>query len=63
MLFHAGKILSPSIWLVDLNTREIIVYRKPEGAQYSERAVFRNGDMLPVPGVQDARIAVTELGL
>lgn len=50
-------------WLVDLNAHEITAYRKPDGARYSEHAVFRNGDILPVPGVEGASIAVADLGL
>lgn len=50
-------------WLVDLNAHEITAYRKPDGARYSEQAVFRNGDILPVPGVEGASIAVADLGL
>ena len=50
-------------WLVDLNAHEITAYRKPDGARYSEHAVFSNGDILPVPGVEGASIAVADLGL
>lgn len=50
-------------WLVALNTREITVSRKPDGARYTEQTVFRNGDMLPVPGAEAATVPVAELGL
>ncbi len=50
-------------WLVDLNAKDVTAYRKPDGARYTEKAVFRSGDTLPVPGTGGASLAVAELGL
>lgn len=50
-------------WLVDLNAKEVTAYRKPDGARYTEKAVFRSGDALPVPGTDGVSLAVAELGL
>lgn len=50
-------------WLVDLTAHEITVYRKPDGARYTERSVFRSADVLPVPGTNGVTLSVAELGL
>lgn len=50
-------------WLVDLNTREVTVYRKPDGARYTEQTIFRSGDTLPVPGIEGVSVSISHLGL
>lgn len=60
-LYAAADI--PEAWLVDLIANEITVFRKPEGAVYQEREVFKTGQSIPLPGFAGTGIAVSDLGL
>lgn len=53
----------PESWLVDLSAGEVTLYRKPDGACYTEHQVCRKGDALPLPGFTDVSLAVADLGL
>lgn len=60
-LYAAAGI--PETWLVDLAESQILVFRKPEGVEYLEMEIFGAGDTLPVPGFEDATLAVNDLSL
>ncbi len=60
-LYAASGI--PETWLVDLTNGELQVFRKPEGANYSETLVLKAGDVVPLPGLEGITLAVSDMGL
>jgi len=60
-LYAASGI--PETWLVDLTNGELQVFRKPEGAGYSETRVLKAGDVVPLPGLEGITLAVSDMGL
>lgn len=59
-LYAAAGI--PEVWLVDLAQSQVHVFRRPEGAVFTEQRSHKVGDTLRVPGVADVPISVSELG-
>jgi Uma2 family endonuclease len=53
----------PEVWLVDLPTRSVHVFRQPGAINYAEILRLRGDDKLTVPGLPDAQLSVRELGL
>jgi Uma2 family endonuclease len=53
----------PEVWLVDLPTKSVHVFRKPGPMHYAEVHRLRGDDKLSVPGLPDAELTVRELGL
>jgi Uma2 family endonuclease len=53
----------PEVWLVDLPTKSVHVFRQPGAINYSEVLRLRNDDTVPVPGLPDTQLSVRELGL
>lgn len=51
------------VWLVDLPTKSVHVFRQPGQANYSEVLRLRGEDKLSIPGLPDAQLSVRELGL
>ena len=53
----------PEVWLVDLPTKSVHVFRQPGPMNYGEVLRLRGDDKLPIPGLPDAQLSVRELGL
>ncbi|MFN0079958.1 MAG: Uma2 family endonuclease [Prosthecobacter sp.] len=60
-LYAAAGI--PEAWLVNLNARQMTVFRQPEGAAYTQSEVFKDGDTVAVPGFADVTLRMDELGI
>lgn len=60
-LYAASGI--PETWLVDLTKSELHVFRKPDGASYTETLVLVAGDVVPLPGIEGITLAVSEMGM
>jgi len=60
-LYAAGGI--PEVWLVDLPTKSVHVFRQPGQTHYAEVLRLRGEDTLPIPGLPDAQLSVRDLGL
>ena len=53
----------PEVWIVDLPTKAIHVFRRPGQTNYSEAIRLRGDDSLPIPGLTGAQLSALELGL
>ena len=53
----------PETWLVDLTKSELTVFRKPVGANYTEVLTLKAGDHVMLPGIEDAKLEVSDMGL
>jgi Uma2 family endonuclease len=53
----------PEVWLVDLSTKAVHVFRHPGQTDYAEVTRLRGDAMLPIPGLPNAQFSVRELGL
>lgn len=53
----------PEVWVVDLNQRQVLVYRQPEGDLYREQLVFGPGEDVPLPTAPGIFISVNDLGI
>ncbi len=51
----------PEYWILNLNDRELEVYREPEAGEYRTRAVLREGDTVTPSFRPDARISLADL--
>lgn len=59
-LYAAADI--PEAWLVNLATRQITVFTRPDGAAYTQSRLCKSGDNLTMPGFADVIVKVDELG-
>lgn len=59
-LYAAADI--PEAWLVNLATRQITVFTRPDGAAYTQSRLCKSGDSLTMPGFPDVIVKVDELG-
>lgn len=48
-------------WIVDANAGRVNVFRQPQGAQYTDRSVFKRGDTLAPLALQSAVLDIGEL--
>jgi len=53
----------PEVWLVDLADKSVSVFRLPVRGSYTESTRFRAGATIPIPGLPDAALAVSDLSL
>lgn len=53
----------PEVWVVDLPTKSVHVFRQPGAINYAEVLRLRGDNKLPIPGLPDAQLSVRELGL
>ena len=53
----------PEVWIVDLPTKSVHVFRQPGAINYSEVFRLRGDDKLAIPGLPDAQVTVRELAL
>jgi Uma2 family endonuclease len=60
-LYAAGGV--PEVWLVDLVSKTLSVYRRPAHGAYTEVTHHRSGATVPIPGLPEAQLAVSELAL
>ncbi len=60
-LYAAAGI--PEVWLVDLVGKSLSVYRRPAQGTYTEVTRHRSGATIPIPGLPEAELAVSELAL
>jgi Uma2 family endonuclease len=51
----------PEVWVVDLNSDAVLVYRNPEEGAYTEAQTLKRGDTLPLPGVSGAVVEVEDI--
>lgn len=60
-LYAAAGI--PEVWLVDLVDKSVSVFRLPVQGAYTEVTRHRAGAAIPVPGLPEAALAVSDLSL
>jgi len=53
----------PEVWLVDIEQRQVIVFRNPSGGRFTEERIHRSGDALSIPGLPNQSLALSELAL
>lgn len=51
----------PEFWVVDVNARQVEVYRDPSGNQYREKSIVPSGEFLHIQALPEARIEVAEI--
>jgi Uma2 family endonuclease len=56
---YAGADI-PEYWIVNLVDKQVEVYRKPLDKAYSERAIYKPGEQVPLTFAGDASIAVSD---